>query len=369
MKRAKLALSVAAVSLGAGLWAGTAQADITIALAGPMTGPAAAYGEQTRAGVEAAVADINAKGGLLGQKLVLTVTDDACDAKQAVAAANKLVGQNVAAVIGHVCSGATIAASDVYSEEGILMITPTATSPQLTERGLKEVFRVCGRDDQQGEVAAKMIVERFKGKKVAIVHDKQAYGQGLAEDVKRRLNAAGITEAVFTSISAGEKDYSSLVTRLKSDGVDVLYYGGYDQELGLIVRQAADQQFRPQVIGADGIQPVSYWHVAGDAAEGTMFTFSPDPQRNPNAKPVVEALQAKNVRTDGFTLFGYAAVQTFAQGAQKAGSVKSADVAKALRANAFDTVVGTLEFDAKGDLKKPGYVLWAWKAGEKVQLD
>ncbi|KAA1055495.1 ABC transporter substrate-binding protein [Azospirillum argentinense] len=370
MIRAKLAVTAAVVALGAGLWAGAAQADITIALAGPMTGAAAAYGEQTRAGVEAAVADINAKGGLLGQKLVLTIADDACDAKQAVAAANKLVSQNVAAVIGHVCSGASIAASNVYGEEGIVMISPTATSPQLTDRGLKNVFRVCGRDDQQGEVAAKLIADRYKGKKVAIVHDKQAYGQGLADDVKRRLNAAGITEAAFTSITAGEKDYSALVTRLKSDGVDVLYYGGYDQELGLIARQAADQQFRPQIIGADGIQPQSYWNIAGDTAEGTLFTFSPDPQRNPAAKPVVEALQAKNIRTDGFTLFAYAAVQTYAEAVEKANSAKPDAVAKALRAGpSFDTVVGSLSFDDKGDLKQPGYVFWAWKNGEKVQVD
>ncbi|KAA0682792.1 ABC transporter substrate-binding protein [Roseomonas genomospecies 6] len=370
MIRAKLAVTAAAVALGTGLWAGAAQADITIALAGPMTGAAAAYGEQTRAGVEAAVADINAKGGLLGQKLVLTIADDACDAKQAVAAANKLVGQNVAAVIGHVCSGASIAASNVYGEEGIVMISPTATSPQLTDRGLKNVFRVCGRDDQQGEVAARLIADRYKGKKVAIVHDKQAYGQGLADDVKRRLNAAGITETAFTSITAGEKDYSALITRLKSEGVEVLYYGGYDQELGLIARQSADQQFRPQIIGADGIQPQSYWNIAGETAEGTLFTFSPDPQRNPAAKPVVEAMQAKNIRTDGFTLFAYAAVQTYAQAVQKANSAKSADVQKALRAGpSFDTVVGSLSFDDKGDLKQPGYVFWAWKNGEKVQVD
>ncbi|NUB16760.1 ABC transporter substrate-binding protein [Azospirillum brasilense] len=193
MIRAKLAVTAAVVALGAGLWAGAAQADITIALAGPMTGAAAAYGEQTRAGVEAAVADINAKGGLLGQKLVLTIADDACDAKQAVAAANKLVSQNVAAVIGHVCSGASIAASNVYGEEGIVMISPTATSPQLTDRGLKNVFRVCGRDDQQGEVAAKLIADATKGQKAAIGPAKQADSQGLPPEGRDRRSGHGRT--------------------------------------------------------------------------------------------------------------------------------------------------------------------------------
>ena len=279
-------LAVAAAT-AAGLWATASQADIAIALAGPLSGPAATYGEQTRAGVEAAVADINAKGGINGEKLVLTVEDDACDGKQAVAVANKLVNRKVVAVIGHVCSGAAVAAADVYADEGILMVTPTATTPQLTESGLKNVFRVCGRDDQQGVVAARAILDRFKGRKVAILHDKQAYGKGLADAVKAELNKAGVQEALYASVNAGERDYTPVVTRLKSEGIDVVYYGGYETEFGLIVRQAAELKFAPQFIGADGLNGQSYWNITGPAGEGTLFTFAPDPQGKPEAAAVV----------------------------------------------------------------------------------
>lgn len=355
--------------LSSGLVAGNAFADVLIAMAGPMSGPVASYGVQARAGVEAAIADINEKGGLLGEKVVLTVVDEACDAKQAVAVANRLVSENPVAVIGHICSGATIAASDVYAEEGIPMISPTATSPQLTERGLKQTFRTCGRDDQQGEVAAKLILEKYKDKKVAIIHDKQAYGQGLADDVAKRLKAAGMSGVIETSITAGERDYSSLVSRMKTDGVEFVYYGGYEQELGLIVRQAADQQWKPQFMGADGIQTSSFWNIAGDTAQGTLFTFAPDPQRNAAAAPVVAAMHAKGITTDGFTLFGYAATQTLAQAITQAGSKDADAIVKALHAGSFETVLGTLQFDEKGDLRSPGYAVWAWEAGKQVQRD
>lgn len=355
--------------LGAGLSATPARADIALALAGPFSGSAAIYGRQARSGAEAAVAAINAHGGLLGQRLVLAVADDACDDRQSVELANRLVAQKVAVVIGPVCSGAAVAASTVYAEAGIPMISPTATVPQLTERGLRNVFRVCGRDDQQGEVAAALIADRFRDRTIAIVHDGQPYGQGLAGDVKRRLNAAGIGEAVFTGIAAGEQDYGALVSALKEAGVEVLYYGGYDQELALIARRMAKQGYHPQLIGADGIQPQTFWNVAGEAAEGTLFTFPPDPQRNPAAAPVVEGLKARNIRSDGYTLFAYAAVQVYAQAVERAGSAKPDAVVKALRAGPADTVIGELFFDGKGDPTKPGYVVWAWRDGKKVQLE
>lgn len=372
MKRATrataLALMCLGASLGGGLAAVPARADIAVALVGPLSGSASIYGRQARSGAEAAVADINAQGGLLGQRLVLTVADDACDERQSVTVANGLVAQKVAAVIGPVCSGAAVAASTVYAEAGIPMISPTATAPELTERGLRNVFRVCGRDDQQGAVAAALIADRFKDRTIAIVHDRQPYGQGLAEDVKRRLNAAGIKETLFTAAS-GDEENSALVASLKAEGVQLLYYGGYEQPLGLIARRMAEQRFRPQIIGADGIQPQTFWNIAGDAAEGTLFTFPPDPQSNPAAKPVVEAMKAKNLRTDGFTLFAYAAVQAYAQAVGKADSAKPDAVVKALHANPVETVIGTLSFDGKGDVTKPGYVVWAWTDGRKVQLD
>lgn len=346
------------------LSAGTAHADITIATVGPMTGQYAAFGEQMKRGAEQAVADINAKGGVMGQKLNLVVGDDACDPKQAVAVANQFVNQKVKFVAGHFCSGSSIPASAIYNEEGILQISPASTNPTLTEQGFENVFRVVGRDDQQGEVAGKYLSDNYKGKKIAIVHDKQAYSKGLADETKKALNKAGVQEVLYETITPGEKDYSTLVTKLKQNGVDVLYYGGYHTEAGLIVRQMREQGLKTQVISGDALVTKEFWAVTGDAGEGVMMTFSPDPRLNPAAKPVVDAIKKAGYDPEAYTLNTYATVQAWAQAVEKAKSTDVKPVASALHANKFETVLGNFGFDAKGDMTAPGYVMYEWSKGE-----
>ena len=227
-------LAAAAIAM---LGAASAHADITIATAGPMTGQYASFGEQMRRGAEMAVRDINAAGGVLGQKLRLEVGDDACDPKQAVAVANEMASKGVKLMAGHFCSGSSIPASNVYSEEDVLQISPASTNPKLTERGLDNVFRVCGRDDQQGLVAGNFLADKFGSRKIAIIHDKTAYGKGLADETRKTLNGRGVTETLYEAYTAGEKDYTALVSKLKRNGIDILYVGGYHTEAGLIVRQ------------------------------------------------------------------------------------------------------------------------------------
>ena len=200
---------------------------ITIGVAGPISGSEAVFGEQFVHGAKKAVADINAKGGVLGQKLNLVIGDDACDPKQAVSVANDMASKGAVFVAGHYCSGSSIPASDVYSESGIVQISPASTNPEFTERGLANVFRVCGRDDAQGPTAAQYIARKFPGKKIAVVDDKSTYGKGLADEFAKSLNAMGIKEVLHESITAGEKDYSPLVSKLKQADADILYFGGY----------------------------------------------------------------------------------------------------------------------------------------------
>ena len=235
MRKTLVFASAAALALAI---AGAAQADIKIATAGPMTGQYASFGEQMQRGAEMAVADLNAKGGVLGQKLVLEIGDDACDPKQAVAVANKFVADGVIFVAGHFCSGSSIPASKVYEEEGILQISPASTNPKLTEEGGDNVFRTCGRDDQQGLVAGNMLADEFSGKKVAFLHDKTAYGKGLADETLKQYQARGKKEAMYEAYTAGEKDYTALISKMKAAGVDVMYVGGYHTEAGLMIRQA-----------------------------------------------------------------------------------------------------------------------------------
>ncbi|RLA36664.1 MAG: branched-chain amino acid ABC transporter substrate-binding protein [Gammaproteobacteria bacterium] len=345
------------------LIAGAANAEITIAVAGPMTGQYASFGEQMQRGAEMAVADINAAGGVLGQKLKLAIGDDACDPKQAVAVANKFVSDNVAFVAGHFCSGSSIPASKVYEEEGIVQISPASTNPKLTEEGGDNVFRTCGRDDQQGLVAGNFLADKHGKQRIAILHDKTAYGKGLADETKKQLNKRGINEVMYEAYTAGEKDYSALVSKLKGAKVDVMYVGGYHTEAGLMIRQAREQSYDVLLISGDALVTDEYWKITGPAGEGTLMTFSPDPRKNPVAAPVVAKFKAQNYEPEGYTLYTYGAIQAWVLAVAKAGSTDTDAVIKSLRGNKFETVLGNIGFDGKGDVTAPGYVFYKWANG------
>jgi len=352
---------VAAALAGAG---SAAWSQIVIATAGPMTGQYASFGEQMRRGAEMAVADLNAKGGVLGKKLVLKIGDDACDPKQAVAVANQFASEKVVFVAGHFCSGSSIPASKVYTEEGILQMSPASTNPALTEEGGPNVFRVCGRDDQQGTVAGNYLADHYKGKKIAIIHDKTAYGKGLADETKKQLNKRGVKEAMYEAYTAGEKDYSALVSKMKGQNIDVVYVGGYHTEAGLIVRQAREQSYKLQLVSGDALVTDEFWKITGAAGEGTLMTFSPDPRKNKAAAGVVKKFRAQNYEPEGYTLYTYGAIQAWAQAVTKAKSTGWKAVAAELRKGKYNTVLGPLGFNKKGDVTAPGYVFYVWKDGK-----
>jgi len=359
----------AALAIGAG--AVEAQ-DIPIAVVGPITGSNAALGEQMTRGAKMAVADINASGGVLGKKLDLTLADDACDPKQAVAAANEVVGKKVVFVAGHYCSSSSIPASAVYNEAGVLQMTPASTNPALTDDAAKKgwinVFRSCGRDDVQGAVAGKYLADHYKGKNVAIVHDKTAYGKGIADETKKAMNAAGLKEVMYEAITQGDKDFSALISKMKQANIDAIYFGGYQTEGGLIVRQARDQGLKAQFIGADALVTEEFWKITGPAGEGTLMTFAPDPRKVPAAKAVVDKFTKEGYDPEGYTLYTYAAIQAFAAAANKAKSVKMEDLSKALKSMTVDTVIGALRWDNKGDVIDPKYVFYVWKNGKYAEM-
>jgi branched-chain amino acid transport system substrate-binding protein len=362
----KVLFTSAAMSL---VLAGQAWADIVIATVGPMTGQYASFGEQMKTGAEQAVADINAAGGVNGEQLVLEIGDDACDPKQAVAVANQLAGRGVVFVAGHFCSGSSIPASTVYAEEEIVQISPASTNPKFTdERPGPGTYRVCGRDDQQGAVAGQYLQDNFGDQKVAFVHDKTAYGKGLADATMAAYEAAGGEPALYEAYTAGEKDYSALISKLKSEGVGVLYVGGYHTEAGLMARQAQEQGMDLQLVSGDALVTDEYWAITGDAGEGTLMTFSPDPRKNPEAAEVVDALEAADKTTEGYVLYTYAAIQAWAQAVSEAGSTEFDAVNEALASGDFNTVLGSLSFDEKGDVTLPGYVFYEWSNGEYSQM-
>lgn len=343
---------------------------ITIAVAGPVTGQYASLGAQMTNGAQLAVADINAGGGVLGKKLKLEVGDDACDPKQAVAVANQMAGDNVALVAGHFCSGSSIPASNVYGESNVVMISPASTNPALTDkRAGPNIYRVAGRDDKQGGVVGAYLDKNFGDKEIAIIDDKTAYGRGLADEVAKALNAAGVQEVLRESYSAGEKDYSALVSKLKQAGVDVLFIGGYHTEAGLILRQMRDQGMDTVLMGGDALFTQEFWSITGPAGEGTLMTFSPDPRKNPAAAEAVRRLKDQGVEPEGYVLYTYAAIQAWKEAVEIAGTTDAAQVVEALNGNEFDTVIGKFRFDAKGDPNLPPFAIFRWSDGAPEQIE
>lgn len=367
MHKTKLALLATAATMAFGLTA--AQAQIQIGTAGPMTGQYASFGAQMRAGAERAVADLNAAGGVLGEQLELFTGDDACDPRQAVSVANDAVNDGVIFMAGHFCSGSSIPASEVYTEEGILQISPASTNPALTDDGGPNVFRVAGRDDQQGLIAAQYIEEMYPDANLAIVHDRTAYGQGLADATREALNASGYLEALYEAYTPGESDYSALVTLLNDNAIDVVYVGGYHTEAGLMVRQMREQGMDTQLISGDALVTDEFWSITGDAGEGTLMTFGPDPRNFEAAADVVEAFRADGFEPEGYTLYTYAAIQVFAQAAEIAGTTDLDAVIEALHGNEFDTVIGPISFDEQGDILQPAYVWYEWSGGNYAELN
>lgn len=369
MLKRSLFAGVAVAALATLATAAPAWADIKVATAGPITGEYAAFGAQLKLGAQQAVEDINAKGGVLGQKLSLEVGDDACDPKQAVSVAKKFAGDGVKFVAGHFCSSSSIPARDVYGEEGILQMSPASINPKYTDEGGPLTFRLCGRDDQQGLVAGHTLATEFKAKNIAILHDNSTYGKGIADQTQKFANAEGKKEVLYTAYVPGEHDYSALVSRLKEAKVQVVYIGGYHPEIGLIARQAKEQGLDVQVLGPDSLDTKDLWPITGDAGEGLRFTFPSDPRNRATAADVVKEFKAKNQDPEGYTLYTYAAMQVWAAAANKAGSTDADKVAAVLKSGGpWTSVLGSATFDGKGDPQKPDYVWYAFHAGDYKEM-
>ena len=356
----KFALRGYFLALGTSLaLSGAAMAqDISVAVVGPMTGSEASFGQQFKNGADLAIADINAAGGVLGKKLKLEVGDDACDPKQAVSVAEKMAGAKIPFVVGHFCSSTSIPASDAYAEGNVLQITPGSTNPLFTERGLWNTFRVCGRDDQQGMVAAAFIIKNYKTKNVAIIHDKTTYGKGLADETKNAINAAGVKEKLYEAYTKGDKDFAALVSRFKKESIDFVYVGGYYAEAALILRQMREQGVNAVLMGGDALVDKQFAAIAGPLAEGSLFTFSPDPRKKVTAAATLKKFKDKGIDPDGYTLYSYAAFQIWSQAVTRAQTTDAKKIAATIKSGNWDTVLGNISYTPKGDITLIDYVVY-----------
>ena len=363
-----LSISASLMMMGA---ASFSQADtLKIGLAGPVTGPVAQYGDMQMIGAQMAIAKINEAGGVNGMQLEGVIYDDACDPKQAVQVANKIVNDGIRYVVGHLCSSSTQPASDIYEDEGIMMVTAASTSPDITSRGYQMIFRTIGLDSHQGPTAGNYIADKVKPSKMAIIHDKQQYGEGIATAVRKTVEAKGINVVMFEGITAGDKDFSSLIAKMQKEGVDFVYYGGYHPELGLILRQSAERKFEAGFMGPEGVGNKDLSAIAGQASEKLLVTLPPSFDLRPENKDLVDSFKAKKQDASGaFVLTAYSAVQVMTDAMKKSGSTDTDAMQKAMREMTFKTPTGDIQFDEKGDLKSFDFVVYQWHAdGSKTVL-
>lgn len=334
---------------------------IKIGIAGPMTGAQAKMGSDFRNGVTIAVEEWNSRGGILGKKIDILIGDDQADPKQAVSVANKLVNEGVAGIIGHFNSSCSIPASDVYNRAGIPMITPASTNPQLTERGYKGVFRVCGRDDQQGKVAALFAINKLKIKKVAIIHDKTTYGQGLADEFKKNLGVA-VEVVYYGGITQGDKDFKTVLTSIKEKKPDLIYFGGIYPETGLLVKQSREINLNTPFMSGDGSIDPKFIEIAGEkAAEGTYLTFSPDPKNIPAAKGFLEKYSTRFGEIGPYSIYAYDAINILLTAIKEAGTTDGKVVIEKIHSMEFSGALGKIKFTENGDVTGSPYVIWITK--------
>jgi branched-chain amino acid transport system substrate-binding protein len=341
---------------------------IRIGIAGPMTGDQGKMGMDFRNGVSLAVEEWNANGGVLGKKIVLLIGDDQHEPKQAVSIANKMVNDGVVGLIGHFNSSCSIPASDVYNRAGIPMITPASTNPELTEKGYRGVFRVCGRDDQQGKVAAEFVTARLGLKRIAVIHDKTTYGQGLADEFKKALDKK-IEVVYYGGVGQGDRDFKGVLTTIRGKKPELIFFGGIYPAAGLLVRQAREIGMEAPFMSGDGTIDPKFIEIAGSkAAEGTYLTFSPDPRNIPSAGRFVEGYSEKYGEIGPYSIYAYDAANILLTALREADSTEGKLIIDKLHSMEFQGALGRINFDEKGDVTTAPYVIWVTRDGKFTEF-
>jgi ABC-type branched-subunit amino acid transport system substrate-binding protein len=332
-------------------------------------------GDNTNAGTDMlnaaklAADDINAGGGVLGQRVEIVPADDGCDPQTGTAAAQKLLVSGIVGVAGGYCSTAAIPETAVLDPKGIPYISAAATNPTLTERGMDTVFRTIGRDDQQGPFAARFLANSIGVKKLALLHNNTVYGKGLAEQTRAANDELklGMEIVYFDAITQGERDFNSTLTKIKTSGADALYFAGYLGEAGLLIRQAKDLRLALRLTGGDGTQDPAVIKTAGPAAEGYVATTAPLPAFLPAAAGFTKTYTERFGGAPGpYSVYEYDAVRVLADAVARAGSTDHKKVVEALRATRHTGITGEIAFNDKGDRQKALYVTAIVRGGQFV---
>ncbi|MBI9106599.1 MAG: branched-chain amino acid ABC transporter substrate-binding protein [Spirochaetales bacterium] len=344
---------------------------IKIGVAGAHSGDLASYGIPSVKAAELVVEDWNARGGVLGRQIELIIEDDVCKPEVATNTAAKLVGEDVVAVIGHICSGATKAALGIYKDSKIITISPSATNPPLTQSGdYPNFYRTIAPDDAQARMEIDFAVDTLGLKKLAILHDKGDYGKGLAEFAKAMVESDGEAEVVlYEGITVGAVDYSAVINKIKNSGAEAIIFGGYHPEASKLVGQISKKGMDIVFISDDGVKDDTFIKVAGEYAEGVYATGPRDTSTEPLTIAANKAHRDKYGEDPGaFFLNAYAATTVILNAIEKAGSTDYDALTKALQSEYVNTTLGNISFDKKGDAIGVGFSVFQVQNGVYVEL-
>ncbi len=345
---------------------------IKLGVAGAHSGDLASYGLPTVKAAEFVVKEINAKGGVLGKQVELVVEDDVCKPEVATNTATKLVSQNVKFVIGHICSGATKAALGIYKDAKVIVISPSATNPELTQSGAyPNFYRTIASDDAQAKLEVDYAIGKLKVKKIAVLHDKGDYGKGLAEYAKKFIDESNKAKVVlFEGITPGAVDYSAVVQKIKHSGAEAVIFGGYHPEASSIIAQMRKKKMKTYFISDDGVKDATFIKVAGKYAEGVYATGPRDTSKNPMTVAANDLFKKTYGADAGaFYLNGYAATLAVLNAIQKAGSTDYDAVSKALTTQLVETPLGKIKFDKRGDAVGVGFSIYQVQKGNYVEIN
>ena len=345
---------------------------IRLGVAGPQSGDLASYGIPSSRAAELVVKEVNARGGVLGRQVKLLVEDDVCKPEIAANTAGKLVSDKADVVLGHICSGAAKAALGIYRDAGVIAMSPSATNPELTQSGkYPNFYRTIAPDDAQARIEVDFALDTLKVGKIAVLHDKQDYGRGLAEFAKKFIEASGGRGQVvlFEGITPGAVDYSAVIQKVRQSGAEAVIYGGYHPEASKLVAGMRKKKIELPFISDDGVKDDTFIKVAGAFAEGVYASGPRDTSTNPLALKAVAAHRAAYGGDPGaFYLNAWAATQALLNAIARAGSTDSAAVAKALHTEFVETPLGKIRFDARGDAEGVGFAMYRVQNGVYVEV-
>ncbi len=345
--------------------------SIKMGVAGPHSGDLASYGLPTINAAKLVIDKVNAAGGINGKKVELLIEDDVCKPEVATNTATKLVSSGVDVVLGHICSGATKAALPIYNNAGVLVISPSATNPGLTQSGdYPNFFRTIAPDDAQAQVDVDFALDKLGYTKIAVVHDKGDYGKGFAEFAKKFLEESGKAEVVlFEGVTPGAVDYSAIVSKIKRSGAEAVMFGGYHPEASKIVTMMKKKRLKADFISDDGVKDQTFIKVAGDYAESAYASGPKDNAANPLSTVAIDE-HKKVFGSDHGAFFenAYSAALALVNGIKEAGTTDLAALKKAMQTKKVDTPVGNIYFDEKGDAVGVGFSVYQVQNGQFVEL-